>query len=153
MMLDFHFQNINIQAIYRGLFLISPGDSNKSEIGDLVRDTQDLHYRVNFNGGRLGTPGLEVYIEYVPSRRSAKISFEPGVSHGPNFHLHSFSAECLGRPGGGGHIYDKKSITSTTYRGLNRLPIPTGNRHSDGANVSPLLDPEVSILNIEKLHL
>src|SRR5271155_3908231 len=44
----------------------------------------------------------------------------------------------------------KKSITSTTYLGLNRLPIPTGTRHSDGgtrhsegANVSPLLDPEV----------
>jgi hypothetical protein len=47
----------------------------------------------------------------------------------------------------------KKSITSTIYRGLNRLPIPTGNRHSDGANVSPILDPEVDILNIEKLHL
>ena len=111
MTLDFHFQNINLQAIYRGLFLISPGDSNKSEIGDLVRDTQDLHYRVNFNGGRLGTPGLEIYIEHVPSRRSAKINFEPGVSHGPNFHLHSFSAEWLGRPGGGGHMYDKDPVS------------------------------------------
>jgi hypothetical protein len=111
MMLDFHFQNINIQAIYRGLFLISPEDSNKSEISDLVRDTQDLHYRVNFNGGRLGTPGLEIYIEHVPSLRSAEINFEPGVSHGPNFHLHSFSAEWLGRPGGGGHMYDKDPVS------------------------------------------
>jgi hypothetical protein len=111
MTLDFHFQNINIQAIYRSLFLISPGDLNKSEIGDLVRDTQNLHYRVNFNGGRLGNPGLEVYIEHVPSRRSAKVIFEPGVSHGPNFHLHSFSTEWLGRPGGGGHMYNKDPVS------------------------------------------
>jgi hypothetical protein len=111
MMLDFHFQNINIQAIYRGLFLISPGDPNKLEIGDLVRDTQDLHYRVNFNGGRLRNPGLEVYIEHVPSRRSTKIIFEPGVSHGPNFHLHSFSTEWLGRLGGGGHMYNKDPVS------------------------------------------
>jgi hypothetical protein len=47
----------------------------------------------------------------------------------------------------------KKSITSTTYLGLNGSPIPTGTRHSDDANVSPLLHPEVGILNIEKLHL
>jgi hypothetical protein len=111
MMLDFHFQNISIQATYRSLFLISPEDPNKLEIGDLTRDTQDVRYRVNFDGGRLGTPGLEVYIEHVLSHRSAKISFEPGVSNGPNFHLHSFSTEWLGKPGGGGHMYDRDPVS------------------------------------------
>jgi hypothetical protein len=105
---DFDFHSINEHAQYRGLFLCSPEDrDNRLEIGGLLKHPQDFRYEVDFNGGRLGTPGLEILIEHVPTNLGASVFFEPGVAEGSRYHLHSFKTEWLGRPGGGGHMYDQ----------------------------------------------
>ena len=109
---DFNAHYINEHATYRALFLLSPGDAaNRLEIGNLQSHVPLLRYRVELNGGRLGTPGVEVKIAHVPSGKSASIFFEPGVASGAHYHLDSFSAEFLGKPGGGGHKYDQDPIS------------------------------------------
>jgi hypothetical protein len=105
---DFDFHSINEHAKYRGLFLCSPEDpANRLEIGGLLKQPEDFRYEIDFNGGRLGTPGLQILIEHVPTNLSASVFLEPGVAEGSRYHLHSFKTEWLGRPGGGGHMYDQ----------------------------------------------
>ena len=111
MLNDFHFHNIRTFT-FRALILSTPENTAGSlEIGGLLEHPRDFRIQATFDGGRLGTPGLELRFEHIPSGKFAQIVFEPGVNAGSNFNLQSFSSEWLGRPGGGGHLYDKDPVS------------------------------------------
>ena len=122
---SYTFQQIGARGPYRVLIALqpSPGSSNNVlEVRHLRRDIYDVSYRINFNGGRLGTPGLELTISHRDAAsgeiRSATVVFEPGVGAdvasvlaGRQYNLQDLLMEWLGRPGGGGHYYDNDPQT------------------------------------------
>lgn len=112
---NFDFHHINSEARYRALVICFPEDpANRLEVGNLEKHGDELRLQANFDGGRLGTPGLQLWVEHIPSRLIGKVFFEPGVSQGGNFHLQEFSTKWLGRQGGGGHKYDHEPVSVRT---------------------------------------
>jgi hypothetical protein len=105
---------------YPVLILVGePNQANSLELGSLTPVLPHLIiYEIRLNGGELGTPGVEITIT-TPAMTAAApaitvtLWYEPGVragttatSHEERYHLTRFSAEWLGKSGGGGHMYD-----------------------------------------------